>query len=197
MNNTPHDRRRTGRKIAAVLSGGLVFGLGTLATLASWNDSDSASATFSAGVFKLQGSVDGSHFSDHATSPGADLAFSTSFSDLHPGSVVYAPFAVRLTPDTTSDATVVLSAASVDEVGGLSYQLLRSNAFGCDATTTGTTLVAASPVGAADGAATFELAASGATSTAYLCFRVRADDSLVQNQQGSGIWQFDAVSKTG
>jgi predicted ribosomally synthesized peptide with SipW-like signal peptide len=197
VNNTPQNRRLTGRKIAAVLSGGLVFGLGTLATLASWNDSDSATATFNAGVFKLQGSVDGSHFSDHVTSPGADLAFTTPFRDLHPGSVVYAPFAVRLTPDTTSAATVVISASSTEVVTGLSYQLLRSDAFGCGAATTGTTLVAASPVGDAKGAASFELATSGATSTAYLCFRVTANDSLVQSQQGTGIWQFDAVSKTG
>jgi predicted ribosomally synthesized peptide with SipW-like signal peptide len=195
VNITPGGKRLAGRKVAAVLAGGLVFGVGALATLASWNDSEAAKATFDAGVFRLQGSLDGVRYTDHSSLPGGKLAFSSPFADLHPGSVVYAPFALQLTSDTTSDATVVISATSVDTVSGLSYQLVRASSFGCDAATTGTSLVTSSVVGAITGAAAFELTRTGATNTAYLCFKVTADGTLKQGQTGTGIWQFDAVSK--
>ncbi|MGV8909948.1 MAG: SipW-dependent-type signal peptide-containing protein [Propionicimonas sp.] len=52
--NTNSDRtagRARRRKVAAALAGGLVLGVGTMATLASWNDSPAAAATYSAGQF--------------------------------------------------------------------------------------------------------------------------------------------------
>ncbi len=194
-NTTTETKRQRGRKVAAILAGGLVLGVGTMATLASWNDSEFANATFSSGTFKLQGSTNGTLFADHATSPGAGLTFTAPFSNLQPGSVVYAPFAVQLTSDTTNDATVTVSATSTGTVTGLSYQLIRASAFGCDASTTGTNVVASSAVGTAAGAVTFDLTKTGATNTAYLCFKVTADTSMGQGQVGSGVWQFNAVSK--
>lgn len=195
VNDTSEARRQLGRKVAAVLAGGLVLGVGTMATLASWNDSESATATFSAGTFELQGSIDGVHYADHDAAPGATLAFTSPFSNLHPGSTVYAPFVLRLTADTTSDATVAISATSTGTVSGLAYRLVRADSFGCDATTTGAKLVSSSAIGSATGASTFQLTRSGTTNTAYLCFTVTADATLTQAQSGTGIWQFDAVSK--
>lgn len=192
---TNETKRQRGRKVAAILAGGLVLGVGTMATLASWNDSEFANATFTAGTFKLQGSADGTTYTDHATTPGAALSFTAPFSNLQPGSVIYAAFAVQLTSDTTNDATVTISASNTGSVAGLTYKLVRASAYGCDGSTTGTSLVTTSAVGAATNAQTFDLTKSGATNTAYLCFTVTADTSMAQGQTGTGIWQFAAVSK--
>ena len=54
----PKANRRVGRKIAAVLAGGLVLGVGIMATLGSWNDSEFASASFTAGTFIFEGGAD-------------------------------------------------------------------------------------------------------------------------------------------
>src|SRR5690606_31735774 len=56
-------RRRRSRMIRALLAGGLVLGVGTAVTLAAWNDSEFASGTFRAGTFDLEGSTDGTTFS--------------------------------------------------------------------------------------------------------------------------------------
>ena len=194
-------KRQRGRKVAAILAGGLVLGVGTMATLASWNDSEFASATFTTGKFNLQGSVNGTTFSDNAAGPGAALAFSTPFNNLTPTDVVYAPFAVRLAADTTNDATVTITATSTGSVNNLTYQLVKTNAIGCDAAAVaaGTPLVASSAGGAATGAVTFDLTkgspVTSAGATAFLCFKVTAGAGLTQGQTGTGTWQFQATSK--
>jgi predicted ribosomally synthesized peptide with SipW-like signal peptide len=196
VTDTTETKRQRGRKVAAILAGGLVLGVGTMATLASWNDSEFANATFTAGTFKLVGSLNGTTFTDHATSASsAGLTFSTPFSNLQPGSVVYAKFAVQLTSDTTNDGTVTVIGSKTGSVTGLSYQLIRTTAWGCDAATTGTNVVTSSAVGAAAGAVTFDLTKTGADNTAYLCFKVTADSTMTQGQSGTGIWEFSAASK--
>ena len=42
------ERRAISRRLATVLAGGLVLAFGTVATVASWHDSESTTATFSA-----------------------------------------------------------------------------------------------------------------------------------------------------
>jgi predicted ribosomally synthesized peptide with SipW-like signal peptide len=108
-------QRAARRKVAAVLAGGLVLGVGTMATLASWNDSEFASATFTAGKFNLEGAVDASQatFGEHAASGSAGaLTFTAPFNNLTPTDVVAAPFAIRLAAGTTNDAKVTLTAAT-------------------------------------------------------------------------------------
>ena len=105
-------RRRVPGRVRALLAGGLVLGVGATVTLAAWNDSEFVTATFQAGTFNLQGSTDGTTFSDHASAPGASLGFSVNASALSPGDVVYAPYAVRLAANTTSPATVTVTAPS-------------------------------------------------------------------------------------
>lgn len=194
------ERGRRHRKVAAILAGGLVLGIGTMATLASWNDSEYAAATFTSGTFKLQGSADGSTFSDHAAAgDAASLGFTTGFDNLTPTDTVYAPFAVRLTADTTNDATVkVTNPATTGDVSHLSYSLIETSSFGCDATSTGTRLISDAAVGTAAGAQTFDLSVgqAGADGTAVnLCFIVTAGSDLVQDQAGTSTWQFQAVSR--
>jgi predicted ribosomally synthesized peptide with SipW-like signal peptide len=43
------------RKTHALLAAGAVLGVGTVATLAAWNDSEFTTGTFTAGVFDMEG----------------------------------------------------------------------------------------------------------------------------------------------
>ena len=201
---TKQTDRQRGRKVAAVLAGGLVRGGGSMATLASWNDSEYATATFTAGYVNLEGAVDSaqSSFSEHA-SPGSAgaLSFSTPVSNLTPGDVVVAPFALHLGAGTTNNATVTLAAAtSTGDVSNLTYELLKTSAAGCTASTTGTTVVASgTAVTSVSGASAVSLTKGATSSTAgapaYLCFKVTAGSGLQQSQTGTVTWQFQAVSQ--
>jgi len=64
----------TRRKVRAVLAGGLVLGVGAAVTLAAWNDSEFATGTFTAGTFNLEGSTDGTTFTDHNVDDGDTAA---------------------------------------------------------------------------------------------------------------------------
>jgi predicted ribosomally synthesized peptide with SipW-like signal peptide len=193
-------RRRVSGRVRALLAGGLVLGVGATVTLAAWNDSEFATATFQAGAFNLQGSSDGTTFTDHTTAPGAPLGFSVNASSLSPGDVVYAPYAVRLAANTTNAATVTVTAPSTSgTVAGLTYSLIQPSSFGCSASTTGTTLVpAATAVGTVPGTVTFELAPGTPTTSpgtaVNLCFVVTAGAGLTQSQSGSATWQLQAAS---
>ncbi len=197
-------RRSAHRKVAAVLAGGLVLGVGTMATLASWNDSEFASATFTAGRFNLEGAVDASQatFGEHATSGAAGgLTFTAPFNNLTPTDVVAAPFAVRLAANTTNNATLTLAGAtSTGTVSNLTYEVVKTASAGCTTTTTGTSIVPANTaVTSVAGANAISLAMGAPTTSpgapAYLCFKVTAGASLAQSQTGSVTWQFQAVSQ--
>lgn len=205
--NSDTERRR-GRKVAAILAGGLVLGVGTMATLASWNDSEFATGTFTAGKFNLEGSTTAAagSWDDHPASPGAALSFSTPFNNLTPTDVVYASYAVRLAADTTNDANVTISATSSNTVSNLTYQLVKVPSITCDkpavdlaaATPANILIPAGTAVGSTAGVSAFELTkgtpTSNAGATVFLCFKVTAG-TITQGQSGSGTWQFSAVSK--
>ena len=200
----PTAKRARTRKVAAVLAGGLVLGVGTMATLASWNDSEFASATFTAGKFNLEGAVDASQavFGEHATSGAAGgLTFTTPFNNLTPTDVVAAPFAVRLAANTTNNATLSLSAAtSTGTVSNLTYEVVKTATAGCTTATTGTSVVpAGTVVTSVSGASPVTLSMGSPTTNtgapAYLCFKVTAGALLAQSQTGTVTWQFTAVSQ--
>lgn len=196
------DKRDRRRKVAAILAGGLVVGVGTAATLAAWNDSEYAASTFTAGSFNMNGSADQSAFADQDTATGAaGLAFSVPVTNLSPGDVVYAPYALRLDATTTNGANVVVdSVTNTGTYTNLTYGLVTTSASGCNAAafTGGSAIVAdgtalnsigspagftlAKPVAAADGAPT------------YLCFKVTAGSGLTQGQSGTATWKFTATS---
>ncbi len=191
------DRRR---KVAAVLAGGLVVGVGTMATLATWNSAEYASGTFTAGKFNLQGSVDQTAFSDYESAPGAGLSFSTPVSALTPGDTVYAGYALRLDKNSSNAGAVVVSAqAGTGDVSNLTYSLFTTNAKGCSDTSTIVTKVVAdgTAVGTVGSPTTFTVAKpSGGSDGApvYLCFKVTAGSSLQQGQTGTATWKFTATS---
>jgi predicted ribosomally synthesized peptide with SipW-like signal peptide len=209
MSTTPashideHRRNRMrGRRLRAILAGGLALGLGAAITLATWNDAEFAQGTFTAGSFDLLGSTDGSLFAEHATAGApATLSFSLNPTALSPGDVVYAPFAVQLSAATTADALVtVTKAATTGTVSNLTYTLVQPTAFGCAVDTTGPVLVASTTgVGDVLGTTTFTLTKGTPPSTAgdpvFLCFKVVAGDRLDQGQTGTVTWSFAAASQ--
>ncbi len=198
---SPETRQRHGKapKVRAFLAGGLVLGVGAAITLAAWNDSEFAQGTFTAGAFNLEGSTDGAAFGENPVTAPATLGFTATPSNLSPGDVVTAPFAVRLDDATTNDATVTVSTeASTGALTGLTYSLTQSTDFGC-AEPVDTTLVAAGQVlGTTPGSVTFALTQGGGTNPGdpvNLCFRITADDDLVQSQTGTTTWEFAAQSQ--
>ncbi len=198
---TTADRRGRRRKFAAILAGGLVVGVGTMATLASWNDAEYASGSFTAGRFNLQGSIDQAAFSEHASAgAAAALTFTAPVTALTPGDVVYAPYALRLDNTTTNGGTVAVTpGASTGTVTNVTYTLFTTATAGCSAASTPVTTVVASGtnLGAVGTPLTFAVAkpvlpAVGATT--YLCFKVTAGAGLAQGQTGTASWVFTATS---
>lgn len=194
-------RRSRKRKVAAILAGGLVVGVGTMATLASWNDVEYASGSFTAGKFNMQGSVNQSSFEEHSTAGTAGtLTFTAPVSALTPGDTVYAGYALRLDSESTNAATVAVSAGtSTGTVSDITYTLFTTDTAGCSASSSPVTSVVAdgTSVGSVGTPTGFSLAkpASGNEGAAtYLCFKVTAGSGLTQGQTGAATWVFTATS---
>lgn len=194
-------RRVSTRHARAILAGGLVLGVGAAITLANWNDSEFVNGTFAAGIFALEGSsTDGTTFSEHSSAgSAAALDFQLAPEDLSPGDVVYAPFALRLGANSSSDATTDLTLASTTgDLTGLTYRVIQPTTWGCNASTTGTEIVAAgTPLASAPTAAAIALtqgAGSNPGAPAYLCFIVTATTGLVQGSSGTVTWELVAQS---
>lgn len=197
--------RRDRRRLKAVLAGGIVLGVGAAITLASWNDSEFATGTFTAGHFSVQGSTDGSTFTDHASSGGAaSLTFSTGFAALSPSDTVVAPFVLHLDKDTNFNATVSVNSAagSGSAATQLTYKIVQVGSVGgCTPGATGTAVVVpgGTSLSSVTGASTFELAKStnpgvAAGADVVLCIQVSASGSLVQGTSATGVWEFLAAS---
>ncbi|MBU4188023.1 MAG: SipW-dependent-type signal peptide-containing protein [Propionicimonas sp.] len=198
---TTADRRGRRRKLAAILAGGLVVGVGTMATLASWNDAEYASGSFTAGRFNLLGSVDQSAFGEHASAgAAAALTFTAPVTALTPGDVVYAPYALRLDDTTTNGGTVAVTpGASTGTVTNVTYTLFNTATAGCSAASTPVTTVVANgtDLGSVGTPLTFAVAKPvlpSAGAITYLCFKVTAGAALGQGQTGTASWVFTATS---
>jgi len=196
----PGGRGTAGRRVRALLAGGLVLGVGAAVTLAAWNDSEFAQGTFTAGSFNLEGSTDGTSFAEHAdAATPATLGFTVDPTNLSPGDSVTAPFAVRLDAATSTAADLVISAspATGSILPNLTYRLDKTLAFGCDLTDAYTLVPAGTAIDTVPGSAAIALAdgAAGAAGTAaFFCFTVTAGAGLEQAQTGTATWQFAATS---
>lgn len=174
-------RSMKGRKIAAILAGGLVLGTGAAVTLASWNDSEVATGNFAAGTFVFQGSADGATFTDHSSVAGsASLAFSAGFDRLTPNDVVYAPYALRLTGNTPATLTAQLPNITGTINGKLDFGTVQTPTFGCNAASFAAGLPLTTTITPGQ--------------TVYVCIRVSASDTLVQGDAGQVNWQWNVVS---
>lgn len=195
-------RRGWHRKVAAVLAGGLVLGVGTMATLASWNDSEFAGATFTSGKFDLEGSTDnGASYSSHAYPATGALTFSSPVSNLSPGDVVNASFPVRLAAGTTNNAKLNLSSISWGggDIKGLRLVVWQNTSADCNATYTPATMIdewdgVSWTVGTQP---TLTKGATAAQSGApvYVCLKMIADNNLPQGQVVPEWWYFVATSQ--
>lgn len=196
---TPSEHGVRRRRVRAILAGGLVLGVGAAITLAAWNDSEFATGVFAGGAFSIEGSTDGTAFTEHASAgAAANLSFELDADNLAPSEPVYAGFAVQLTSASTYAATVGITATSADTIASsLSYSLVETATFGCDATTfaTGTALVTAAATTSSTAADIFTLDA--ATDPVFLCFQVTPAANLPPaSPQGAVVWEFAAESTT-
>jgi predicted ribosomally synthesized peptide with SipW-like signal peptide len=196
--------RRTKRKILAILAGGLVLGVGAAVTLATWNDSEFATGTFTAGSFNVQGSTDGTTFADHpSTGNSAAISFSTGFDSMSPNDVVAAPFVLRLDNTSTSNASAIITSAdgSGSGVANFTYGIVEvASVAGCTPGAAGTATIvpAGTALTAFTGAAPFALAdGTGGTPGASvdLCIQVTAGAGLVQGSTATGVWGITATSE--
>ncbi|HEY1105975.1 SipW-dependent-type signal peptide-containing protein [Agromyces endophyticus] len=190
----PGDRRR---KVLAILAGGLVLGVGAAVTLAVWNDSEFATGTFGAGSFGIDGSIDGTTFDSSPAAPGKTLTFELDADALSPGSTVYAPFAVGLTPTSDYEAAVTVASTTGGTIGAnLTYSLYGSAAWDEDCSAAsppqGTALVADHAVTDPAAADAFDL--TDIDTPQYLCFVVTAGSGLESGQTGTVTWEFAAES---
>ncbi|MCK2037658.1 SipW-dependent-type signal peptide-containing protein [Microbacterium sp. SSW1-49] len=200
------------RKALAVLAGGLVLGVGVVAVLAAWNDSEFAAGTFTAGTFNLEGSSTGNaNYSDHNVDDGdtaATLAFTlpTGVVDsMSPGDSVYAGFWVRLAAGTTTGADLVAAGTEADAAASsnsdhLSYAIyqLAPGATCNAASATGTPIATGATLDAQTGTTTVTLLEGADATTAgaavQLCFAVTADANLEQGLTTTATWEFTATS---
>lgn len=116
------------RKRKAILAGGVVLGLGAAITLAAWSDDVFADGIFNTGTIELEGNVTATgtvvnttpgwaNYDGPDAVPADDtgaLAFPFRPQTLVPFETVYAPIALRLSNDTTIDATdIVLNSVQI------------------------------------------------------------------------------------
>jgi predicted ribosomally synthesized peptide with SipW-like signal peptide len=196
------DSKLVSHRVRAILAGGLVLGVGAVMTLASWNDSEFIKGTFTASGFSIEGSLDGTVYSDHSPiGNAAILVFTAPATALSPGDIVYAPYAVRLDSTSTSNGTVtVTSAATSGVVAGLTYSLVKTSTFSCNQSSAAAGVVvipAGTAVGVVPASTTFPVAmgaGSDAGAPEELCLVVTAGETLTQLQTGTATFEFAAVS---
>lgn len=211
--STP-DRHRRGRKVRAVLAGGLVLGVGAAITLAAWTDSEFATGTFTAGSFNLEGSTTGAadSYVDHDTAAGAaEIDFTTGFDNLAPDTTVAAPFWIRLAAGTTSTAVLDLTeiVSTVEPAAGTNDEAITFDAYVIDpaatcsvATTSATNLAAGETLASGAIAGGTVPLSIGATETdpgeaVQICLVVSTgtEDVFEQDESVTSTWQFLATSQ--
>lgn len=199
----------------ALLAGALVLGLGSSVTLASWTDSDFASGAFGASFFQTESNVTKPYdalgtWNANDVSPGASLVFNAAA--MSPGTVVYAPFAIR-TMATSVAGEVVLGVPAVTSSGtgnadlgaALRYRVVRSATCQASSFTGSPAFVVGSDgakpftSGQADGVVNPLQAASATLPGAptQFCFEVTLPEganNALQGQTATATWQFTATS---
>lgn len=202
------ERRLRGRRIKAILSGGLVFGVGATATVAAWTDTEEASGSFEAGRFNIELSVDGTDWKNTST-----MTFNAG--SMYPGQKVYAPVFVRTTANTSVGGTLAVSGGGADPQNAFSSALNYRSAtrsmpspsdFVCNEANfpgsgdyvfgNGSTGVA---LNSSPTAQTTQKLDSAAASVQAYCFEVTLPTNAPNAAQGlstSHTWTFNAESTT-
>lgn len=186
--------RRASQKVRALLSAGVVVGIGAASTLAAWTDNETVTANLTAGTFGIVGSTDGATFTDHPAEGPAQLTFDVPAAGLIPGTTVHASFSVRTTSGSAA-GTASLDADADNGSGlgayltyGVSYQIYDSgstpepcnDAAAFDA---GTVLVPRGSVLTTAPTATQNLDANGGSTITY-CFEITMPANTDNAAQG-------------
>jgi len=219
-NRSQSTARITRGKVFALLSGGLIIGLGATATLASWNDSewvfggvDSTTSAIATSTFEVQQNR-GSGWGDFETSPGGLLTIVAPATGLSPGDAAYTQVSLRTTsasvggnlslmaPGTAPTPAYAASDTDVWAAVRIRVVVTTGVAGTCDVnsfTNLATYVVGSFASGAATtvaGTGTRSLSAASGNQQNY-CFQVLLPAGSPDTLQGKGIspvWEFRAVS---
>jgi hypothetical protein len=191
------------RKVLAILAAGAVVGVGGAYTLAAWNDSGFMLAQFTSGSFNLEGSVDGSIYSEHDTAASAAEVFTLSTSNMVPDQVVYDSFFVRLDDATTVSGTLAVSkpATASGATDHYSYVVAAlDSGASCDAAgIAGGTVIGQSTALDGPNAASASVPLTpgeddNAGTPIELCIAVTASADLTAAAEATATWEFEATS---
>lgn len=217
MSDTTEMRKK---RVFALLSGGLIIGVGATVTLASWTDSEwvfggldgdpnVGTSTFEVEQNTVTPFTDEDDWLQFETNPGGELVFSPGSLALTPGDSIYAPVALR-TSSTSIAGTVVLQAAvaadgiMVTDPGGLLWAGLdqrvvtAANVFDCDEDAfSSLTPFASGDLGAVAGTTPGHALLGASQSVQYYCFEITLPAGSADGLQGRTVapaWEFAAVS---
>ncbi|WP_051297338.1 SipW-dependent-type signal peptide-containing protein [Brevibacterium album] len=213
-------RRRTlALRIRALLAGGLVLGAGATSTLAAWTDETTARGEFAASTFSVQANASKPYSASGPwTSAESDVAvLRFDASGLAPGSVRYAPLALRTGTESLGGnavlgpAQVVSSGSGAADLGAaLRYRVVVSDTCAAAAFTSGARYL----VGAAGAAGGVRLttgqseasplalpaaAASAPGAPVRMCFELTLPAgaaNALQGQTATADWRITAISET-
>lgn len=161
-------------KIRALLSAGMVLGLGAVGTLAAWTDVTTATATFSAGDVNIN--VNGSE-------TGA-VVFTSAL--MKPGDVLVAPVQINNTGDLSVNYNMTTAVTGTGLGAGLTVEI-RSSAITCqNGTSSGGVVVSAGSTTLTNALiiAPRQLTATVPSNTETLCFKISLPAGTPDSYQG-------------
>lgn len=193
-----------------MLAGGLVIGVGATVTLASWNDSEYASGTFTTSEFDTESNVQAAGYADNNTSPGPTVTFSGA--GFSPSVSEYFNVLMRTKVNSTAGTAVlngaILSGTDAATLGAALVYRVVSTTGTCDAAA-----FTGSPAYVVGASATFRALTlgqeTGVTNTLAAatptvpgaatgsCFEVTLPAGAASSLQGktaTATWQFVATS---
>ncbi|MCH8569792.1 SipW-dependent-type signal peptide-containing protein [Nesterenkonia sp. AY15] len=196
-----HSRRR---KIKAVVAAGTVLGIGAVATLATWNDSEFAQGLFGAGSYNVESSEDGNGFAEHPEGEPAQLQFSAA--NAAPGDKFAAPLWLRTDEETTIDGMItgITSVGTGQVENFVDVRVLEVTGGTCAAgSNSGNVIATGAHLGELEGALSKDeqiRLVNGESDTAgtsvQLCFQVTAADEniLEPKAKASATWKVQTES---
>lgn len=207
------NEKRTSRKLTAVLAGAAVLGVGAVATLATWNDSEWVNGLFETSSFEVEQNVvapfDGADdWVNAETNPGQLVEFSLEAGALTPGDTVYGAVALRTAADSdaadlTLQGAVAAEGTTPDDAlwQALDVRVTTSDTpITCDADGIDAgTEVASGKLATVAASATSQALAADSGSVQYYCFAISLPADLagttdVQGLSANPAWEFQAES---
>ena len=205
-------RAARSRKVLALLTCGLVLGIGASSTLAAWTDDEYASASVTAGTFGIEGAANGStSYTDH-TSSGVAMTIATT-TGMYPGSGTTTSFLnIRLKSGSVAGSVSLASFTGAGSALGAALigrvAKLGSATDTCGDTAMNALAAGAFFVGSASGQAALSGMKTGGTSPVFtlntttpeirICVQYSLPSSVTDNAlQGASttlVWQFTGTT---